>query len=208
MRALAELAMLVTEVPWRLSRTHHERARGTGLADDDIVHAVGLAAYFGHLNRIADAIGQPLDYEVRHHPPPAEPATPRLEVAPAAVSVQPALALSSRPTTEAALAAWRAYVMERDGALPRETRQAIARWVAALLGDGSTQPAIAVAHMDAEIRSVVETVTLAPWQLAPSTFAGARDNGIDDRGLFDIVVVASTAGVGSRIAVALSALSR
>src|SRR6185295_19034111 len=88
-RSLAELAATVTEAPWRLSRGVHERARDAGLTDDDVLHAIALAAYFGHLNRIADAVAVPLDYDVRHVPPRAEPAVPPLLAAPHPVQGEP-----------------------------------------------------------------------------------------------------------------------
>ena len=53
---------MVTEEPRTLSRAHHDRAIDAGLSDDDILHAILLSAYFGHLNRIADAVAVPLDY--------------------------------------------------------------------------------------------------------------------------------------------------
>src|ERR1700760_4401934 len=59
-RALIELVRLVTATPWALSREH--RARWSALGDDDLVHAIALSSYFGHLNRIADAVAIPLDY--------------------------------------------------------------------------------------------------------------------------------------------------
>jgi alkylhydroperoxidase family enzyme len=210
-RALAELATLVTEAPWSLSVAHHERARGAGLADDEVLHAVALSAYFGHLNRIADAVGVPLDYAVERIAPPAEPATPPLFAAPAALHRDASLRaprLAARPATAAAVDAWRRYVMDRNAPLPRETRLAVARWVAALLGDGLTEMATAADVADAELRALVTAVTLAPWQLAAAAYAPLRARGMDDAALFDVVVIASTAGVTSRIAVALAALGR
>jgi alkylhydroperoxidase family enzyme len=207
-RALAELATLVTEAPWSLSLAHHERARGAGLDDSEVLHAVALSAYFGHLNRIADAVGVPLDYTVERVAPAAEPATPALFAAPAALHRTTSSTLAARPATAAAIDAWRRYVMDRNAPLPRETRLAVARWVAALLGDGLTEMATAADVADAELRALVTTVTLAPWQLGPAAYAPLRARGMDDAALFDVVVIASTAGVTSRIAVALAALGR
>jgi alkylhydroperoxidase family enzyme len=207
-RAIAELAMLVTEAPWSLSRAHHDRAIGAGLGEDEVLHAVALSAYFGHLNRIADAVGVPLDYAVEQVAPAAEPATPSLLAAPAALGRSASTTLAARPATAAALEAWSRYVMDRDAPLPREARRAISRWVAALLGDGLTEMATAIDVTDAALRALVTTVTLAPWQLGPTAYEPLRARGLDDAALFDIVTVASTAGVVSRITVALAALGR
>jgi alkylhydroperoxidase family enzyme len=207
-RVLAQLVVLVTETPWALTRADRERAHGAGLTDDEILHAVALSAYFGHLNRVADAVAVPLDYVVQLPVPHAEPATPPLAPAPHAVHGGAAIALSSRPATAAAIEAWRAYVMDRDQPLPRDTRRAIARWVAALLGDASSEMATAVDVLDAELRKLAEVVTLAPWRLGAPAYVALRARGMDDATLFDAVVVASTAGVQSRIAVALAALAR
>jgi hypothetical protein len=82
LRVLAELACTVTEAPWALSSGHRTRAAAAGLSDDELLHAVALSAFFGHLNRVADATGVALDYQVRYPPPAAEPATPPLARAP------------------------------------------------------------------------------------------------------------------------------
>src|ERR1700733_7695646 len=69
-RALIELVQLVTAAPWSITREH--RARWNALTDDDVVHAIALSAYFGHLNRIADAVAIPLDYACRIAAPPID----------------------------------------------------------------------------------------------------------------------------------------
>jgi alkylhydroperoxidase family enzyme len=207
-RALAELATLVTETPWSLSRAHHDRMRGAGLGDDELLHAIALSAFFGHLNRIADAVAVPLDYPVERVAPAAEPATPPYAAAPAALRGTATATLAARPATAAALDDWRRYVMDRNAPLPHASRLAIARWVAALLGDGSSEMALAVDAMDTELRALVEVTTLAPWRLGPAAYAALRARGTSDEALFDAVVVASTAGVASRISVALAALGR
>src|SRR4029079_12915034 len=84
-RILAEIAAVVTEKPWALSTRHHARSRDAGLSDDELLHAIALASFFGHLNRIADAVAVPLDYTVRYLPPHAEPATPPFHRAPAPI---------------------------------------------------------------------------------------------------------------------------
>src|ERR1700677_642981 len=75
-RVLVHLAQRVTETPWLLSGREREQAHAAGLDDTALLHAVLLSAYFGHLNRIADAVGVDLDYSVTIAPLHAEPATP------------------------------------------------------------------------------------------------------------------------------------
>lgn len=201
---LAEIATVVTEAPWALSRDHRARSHIAGLSDDELLHAIALAAFFGHLNRIADAVAVPLDYEVRHRPPHAEPATPALPRAPALRHGGPALAIDARPATAAALAAWREYILARA-----PENRAIAAWVAALLGDGAAVPDDAGPAPDdaPALRALVEQVTLAPWRLDDDAFAPLRAAGRDDAAVFSVCAAASTFGVMSRIRVALIALS-
>jgi alkylhydroperoxidase family enzyme len=195
-RMLAELASVVAEAPWALSADHRARAHAAGLSDDELLHAIALAAFFGHLNRIADAVAVPLDYEVRHLPSHAEPATPALHPAPAPRRGTPPLDLVSRPATAAALTAWRDYLVARDPA-----NLTIAAWVAGLVGDGDPVPGD-----DSALRRLVDTVTLAPWQLGDCAFAALRAVGYSDAALFDVCAAASSFGVFSRIRVALIAL--
>jgi alkylhydroperoxidase family enzyme len=201
-RMLAEIASVVTEVPWALSPDHHVRARDAGLSDDELLHAIALSSFFGHLNRIADAVGVALDYEVRHRPPHAEPATPPLHRAPARIRGTPVLAIDARPATAAALAAWRDYVVARS-----PVSHQIAAWVAELLGDGDGDgDGDPVPGDESELRRLVEQVTLAPWRLGDDSFAPLRGTGYDDAALFDACAAASAFGVFSRIRVALTAL--
>lgn len=210
MRELAELATVVTEAPWTLSRTHHARAHEAGLGDADILHAIVLSSYFGYLNRIADAVAVPLDYIVQEAPPAIDPTTPPWPVAPTLVCGKLALDLGQRPATSTALAAWRAHAFERDAPLTRRQRHVIARWVALWLGDGGiSRPDDLTANpIDDELRILAEDITLAPWKLGDHSFTKLRASGFDDEALFDACVVASTAGMLSRITVALTALGR
>ena len=57
-----------------MSRQTLGRAHRAGLSDEDVLHVITLASYFGHLNRIADAGQAPLDYTVKLEPPHADPA--------------------------------------------------------------------------------------------------------------------------------------
>lgn len=205
-RMLAEIAQVVTEAPWTLSPGFHQRARDAGLSDDELLHAIALSAYFGHLNRIADAVAVPLDYDVRRLPSHAEPATPALARAPAVMRGAPALAIESRPATAAALAAWRDYIAGKHPASAR-----IAAWVGELVGDGEAAAGARGTDAgdpgDLALRALVEQVTLAPWQLGDTSFAALRALGHDDAALFDACAAASSSGVFSRIRVALIALA-
>ena len=210
MRVLAELAVLVTREPWSLARAHREQAHEAGLTDDDLLHAITLSAYFGHLNRVADAVAVPLDYDVSRMPPPADPTSPALSPSPIAITARAAIDVAKRPATAAAFAAWRTYVFDRDAPLARRQRTVIARWVALWLGDGGiSDPAdLTINPLDDALRDLAEHVTLAPWKLTDASYTRLRQAGFDDAQLFDAVVVASTAGMFSRISVALGALSR
>lgn len=210
MRALAELAVIVTVEPWALSRTHHEAWLAGGLTDEDILHAIMLSAYFGHLNRIADAVAVPLDYVVQLPVPVADPTVPALAPSPIAVTGRPAIDPARRPATVAAIAAWRTYVFDRDAPLSRRQRTVIARWVSHYLGDGgiSSPDDLTANPIDSALRELAEVVTLAPWQLGDASFATLRSHGLDDAALFDACAVASSAGTFSRITVALAALGR
>ncbi|MBA3454189.1 MAG: hypothetical protein H0T42_13930 [Deltaproteobacteria bacterium] len=207
---LAELVIKVTEAPWSLSRTDRDRAHRSGLSDDDILQAIALSSYFGHLNRVADAVAVPLDYAVQRMPPPTDPNVPALAPATVAVTGRPALELVRRPPTAAALTAWRTYMFDRDAPLTRRSRTVIARWVALWLGDGGiSAPAdLTVNPIDDALRELAELVTLAPWQLGDQSFTRLRGAGFDDAQLFDVVAVASSTGVFSRITVALGSLAR
>lgn len=207
-RALAELTCAVTEAPWALSRAHHERARAAGLSDDDVLHAIVLAAFFGHLNRIADAVDVPLDYPVRREPPRTEPAVPPFLPAPASLAGAPALALARRERTAAALTAWTEYVARPSPALDEYRRAMIATRVGRLLGDATGAAPPRTGDTDRALLELADRITLAPWTLDAASYAPLRAAGLGDRDLFDACVVATTAGVLSRIEVALIALGR
>lgn len=210
MEALAELVTKVTEEPWSLGRDDRDRAHVAGLSDEDLLHAIALTAYFGHLNRIADAVAIPLDYKVQLMPPATDPGVAALSPSTVAITGRPALDLARRPATAAALTAWRSYMFDRDAPLTRRSRTVIARWVALWLGDGgiSDPGDLTINPLDDALRELAELVTLAPWQLADQSFARLRAAGYDDTQLFDAVATASSTGMFSRITVALVALGR
>jgi alkylhydroperoxidase family enzyme len=124
---------------------------------------------------------------------------------------RPAIDLARRPTTASALTEWRHYIFySHDAPLTRRQRTLIARWVATWLGDGgiSSPTDLTVNPLDDALRTVAEVVTLAPWQLSDATFAPLRESGFDDAGIFDVCATATSAGVFSRIEVALVALGQ
>jgi hypothetical protein len=208
LQSLVELATMVTRTPWKLTRAHLSRAHSAGLSDADVLQAVALSAYFGHLNRIADATGVPLDYDVALAASPTDPSLPALEPAPEPRVGRPAIDLSLRPETSRALADWRSYAFYRDVPLTRRQRTFLARCVARWLGDGGISPPddLTGNPLDGELEAVCEVITLAPWRLGPATFSDLRANGFADAFLFDVVATTSAAGVFSRIEVALISL--
>lgn len=209
MKVVADLAVAITTAPWTLSRKDLARAHSAGLGDEDILHVVALTSYFGHLNRIADATGVALDYSVKRMPPAIDLTAEPWPVAPQPLVGRPAIELSRRPATAAALADWRSYVFYRDSPLTRRQRTLIARWVATWLGDGGISPPtdLTMNPLDDALRTVAEVVTLAPWRITDETFNGLRAAGFDDTGIFDVCATASSAGVFSRLEVVLAALS-
>lgn len=93
---LASLVLLITEAPWRLGPAARARAQAAGLSDESLVQVVLVSAFFGHLNRVADAVAIELDFPTFAQPPHAEPATPPYLRAPAAG--RPAASERSSPT--------------------------------------------------------------------------------------------------------------
>jgi uncharacterized peroxidase-related enzyme len=185
MQRLAELTTVVTEAPWTLSPMHRERAHDVGLEDDDILHAIMLSSHVGHMNRISDAVGMSLEYEVEIKPPLANPSTPTLAAAPVAIIGRPAIDPTRRPAAVAAFAAWRSYMYERDEPLSRRQRTVIARWVAHWLGDASISPPddLTINPLDDALRELAQVVTLSSWSISDATFARLREAGFDDAAL-------------------------
>lgn len=210
MRMLGELTILIAEAPWKLSRDHMTRAMAAGLSEEDILQVVLIDALFGHLNRIADATGVALDYDVKLEPPPIDPSVPPWPTAPKEITLRSAIDLARRPATAVALTDWRNYVFNRDAPISRRQRTLIARWVATWLGDGTISPPtdLTINPLDDALRVVAEVVTLAPWRLSDATYAPLRAAGFGDAAIFDVCATASTAGVFSRIEVALAALGQ
>lgn len=219
MRELARLVVALTQAPWSLRPTDLTRARGTGLSDEQILHVVLLSALFGHLNRMADAVGVELDYPGPIRPPHAEPATPPYLRPPHDHAAWPdpdaprALEVSLRPGAVEALAAWRAHALLRDAPLSRPQRALIAHAVAERLGDAATvralQPLPSVGPLEEALIAAADTVTLAPWRLGSKTVESLRAAGlVEDEAVFDVLATAAGCTAFSRIRVALAALGR
>ena len=208
-RMIAELAVIVTEAPWTLTRKLLSRAYAAGVGEEDALLVIALSSYFGLLNRIADATGVVLDYQVKLDVPAVDSSVDPWPTAPELVAGRPAIELARRPATAAALAEWRKYIFYGDTPITRRQRTLIARWVAVWLGDGSISPPddMTVNPLDDQLRTIAEVVTLAPWKIDDATFAPLRAAGFDDAAIFDVCATATSAGVFSRIEVALAALA-
>lgn len=209
MRAIAELTLKVTEEPWTLSRADLTSLHRATLSDEDILHIIELSSFFGHLNRVADVTGVPLDYPVKLAVPTTDIIVQAWPSAPRVLSGRPAIDPARRPATQTALGDWRNYVFFRDTPITRRMRVLLARWVATWLGDGtiSSPTDLTVNPHDDLLRQFAELVTLAPWQITDEDLQDLRESGFDDAGIFDITATISSAGVFSRIEVALAALA-
>jgi alkylhydroperoxidase family enzyme len=209
LRVIAELAIAITVAPWTLTRDHLARAHSAGLSDEDVLHVVALSSYFGHLNRVADVTGVPLDYNVQLSVPSPDPTVPAWPSAPQLLTGRPAIELTRRPATAAALAEWRNYIFYRDTQVTRRQRTLLARWVATWLGDGgiSSPTDLTVNPHDEALRVFAELVTLRPWAIGEAELAPLRAAGFDDAAIFDATATVTSAGVFSRIEVALMALA-
>jgi alkylhydroperoxidase family enzyme len=212
-KAIAGLAGLVTEAPWTLRSGDLTRAAAVGLDEAAVLQVVALSAFFGYLNRVADAVGVELDYEVAV-PPPPDPGTPPLpRPAPPdwPFPERAPLSLAARPETFAAAAAWREHALERDAPLSRSRRGLIARTVAQALGDldGVRQHVVTPRDgLDVAITTFADLLTRSPWRLGAGALEPLRAGGLDDDGIFDVIHTAAWATFSSRTAVALSALGR
>jgi len=172
-----------------------------------VLHLVALSSYFGHLNRIADVTGVPLDYQVTLAAPATDRSIAAWPSAPDLVVGRQTIELSRRPATQTALADWRNYIFYRDTPITRRSRTLLARWVATWLGDGGISPPTDLTvNPDDALRAYAELVTLAPWTIGEPELAPLRAAGFDDAAIFDVTATITSAGVFSRIEVALVAL--
>lgn len=214
-RAMVQLVLGITETPWRLGPADRTRAHAAGLTDDMLLQLVLLSSFFGHLNRIADAVGVELDYPVTIAMPHAELATPPYLRPPSGAwpAAGPhALDASLRPGVLAPLAAWRTHALQRSAPLDLHQRAAIAHAVAERLGDAVTLDefsAVPTTALEEALVTAADEVTLAPWRLGAATVSRLRAAGLaDDATIFDALATASACTTFSRIRVALAALSR
>jgi alkylhydroperoxidase family enzyme len=215
-RVIAGLARLVTEAPWTLERADLSRARAVGLADDVVLGLIALSAVFNYLNRMADAVGIELDYDVLIQPPPAVPETPALARPEPSAWPDPdaprPLELSRKPALAAVLADCRTYIMERDAPLSIPERQVIARAVAERLGDAATVRRLMDikprTEVDRALERFADVATLAPWRLGHQTFEILRAALGSELAAFDAIAVTSFANLSSRLDVALAAVGQ
>ena len=181
LRTLASLTRAITESPWLLTPADLAHARAAGLTDETILQVVLLSSYFGHLNRVADAVGIELDYVIRVTPPHAEAATPPYRRPAVADWPEPsarrALDVAMRPGTTELLSAWREHALHRDAPLDRRQRAVIAHAVAERLGDGAvvrTMKGVPASPQDEALVRLADEVTLAPFGLGAHTVAHLR----------------------------------
>lgn len=212
-RALSGLAQLVTEAPWRLEQGDLSRAHAAGVDEATVLHVVMLSAFFGYLNRVADAVGIELDYDVAVRPPPPDPTTPPWPRPdrrdwPDPRGSRP-FEVTMRAGAAEALASWSEQVMERDAPLSRAERLLISRTAAQTVGDASLPPPEeAASARDRALVAFTDTISLAPWRLGAAALAPLRAAGLDDAGVFGVISVAAFTNFASRLDVALTALGR
>jgi hypothetical protein len=186
--------------------------RDAGFADAAILHAVLQSANFGHLNRIADAVGVAADYPDTFGAPHVVPSTPPYlwpENPPIRATSRP-FQLADRDNGVELYGAWRAYAMDRETAvLDRRRRAVIAYAVAQRIGDRTVAESPVTDDLDRALVELADIVTLAPWRLGPAAYEPARALGLtDDADVFDAVATASSCTVFSRIETVLWALAR
>ena len=210
-RALAGLATILSEAPWTLGPEDRARAQAAGLSDEMIVHAVALAAQFNYYNRIADAVDLDFDYTSPLPRPDKDAAREPVPAPPSAAWPERGgalgLSLGLRPATLEAFRRLREYQLEREAPLSRLDRRVLCRAVAASVGDGPSCEGL----RDAEPRDTREETLAAyarklsatPWRMALADLEALRALGLEDRGLLDVISVASFQALASRLALAL-----
>ena len=211
--ALIGLVSILAEAPWSIGRADLERARAAGASNGTMAHSIVLSSFFHYLNRVADAIDIELDYEspldrmVKHaerpaidRPPPSAWARP---------DGAPALSFADFPPAAQPFESWRAYVSERDAPLDRRTRDVLRRAAAYALCDATTVDELAHAAprnaREERLAAYASTMTAAPWRLTKPALDALREDGLDDRGLLDLISVAAFQNTASRIRLAFAA---
>lgn len=196
---------MLTRTPWAFS---DQPLRAAGFSEAAIVQLVGIAAFFNHVTRVADATGIEFDYasplrriEVdRSRPPFAGAPTPAPPAAGPPATLLPGFA--------AALRSWKSQVLESDLPLSRPERSALAARVAELLGDGA-----AAARLRAEARpavrlgpalAFVDKLTLEQWNVTGADVAALRGIGFPDEEILAIIAVIASSNAFVRIGLALT----
>lgn len=210
-RAIVALTIRITEQPWSIRQRDAEAMRAAGFDDAAILHVVLQSSNFGHLNRIADAVGVEPDYPNSFGAPAIEPATPAyLWPSDPPPPGRGAIHLGLRESAGEPYAAWEAVAVGRETAhLDGRRRHMIASAVAARLGDLRIPELAPVDDLDRALVALADVVTLAPWRLGPAAYEDVRARGLaSDAAVFDAVAAASSCTVFSRIAVALAGFAR
>ena len=210
-QALADLAALLTEAPWTVVADDLERLRTAGVSDEGVVQAVTIAAIFNHLTRVADGTGVEPDYastlprlqvDVNREPVPRpEPhAWPSLSRA-------GRLPLSLRPQTAQALAVWQAYARSPSEALSMRDRSVVGSAVAHRLcdagGAAAWGDAPATSSRESALAAYAETLTMTPWRVSAGDLVPLRREGLDGRGLLDVIGLVGFQNMESRVRLAL-----
>lgn len=200
---------MLTDAPWAVDEGDIAELREAGLDDEAVVQVVTIVAMFNHLVRAADGTGIEADYpsplprfEVDRDREPL----PRPERA-KWPSPRPRLPLSLRPATEAALAAFRAYVLAPGAGLSARDRAVIARTAALHLCDaaglaehGNALPRDA---REAALAAYAEKLTVSPWKMTADDLAPLRAAGLDDRGALHVIATVGLQNALSRLRLAL-----
>jgi alkylhydroperoxidase family enzyme len=207
--ALAGMASLLTEAPWTVDAGDLARMRAAGLSDEGIVQAVTIAAIFNHLTRAADATGLRFDYATELPPLAVDRAREPVPRPPPAgwPAPEPRLPLSLRPATAAAVDRWAAYVRAPSPALPARDRAVLGRAAAFATCDaagvstwGDATPR---SPREAALAAFAEKLTVTPWRMSEDDLAPLRGEGLDDRGVLDVVGVVGFQNMSSRLRLAL-----
>lgn len=210
-RALIGLGALLTEAPWTVDAEDMERMRALGFTDEAIVQAVVIAAMFNCFTRVADATGMEFDYESP---------LPRIEVDRARAPLPrpepgswprrapiPGLSLALRPASKAALARWGEYVFTRDAPLSRRDRAVLARTsafhVCDAVGVERWPGAEPRGQREEALAAYAAKLTLTPWRMEEADLLPLRREGLDDRGLLDVIGVIAHENVAARVRLAL-----
>jgi hypothetical protein len=175
------------------------------------VQAVIVASMFNCFTRVADATGIDFDYtsplprltvdHAREPLPRPEPGSwPKR-------GPIPGLSMTLRPASQAALARWSEYVFERDAPLSRRDRAVLARTVAQHVCDSvgveSRPDAAPRDNREEALAAYAQKLTLTPWRMSASDLQPLRNEGLDDRGILDVISVIALENVLARLRLAL-----